>query len=160
MNSRRALTIAVFSAVLVAAIAGSLVFADEFDQAMKLTFGQSIAIPGQVLPSGTYWFVLAGHGSDPNTMQVFDEDRKNVLATLHTGNVQTVKPSGRIILTLADRSPHQPQALINIVYPGRAEGHQFELVYSDQERKQLSEFPKVTMKVGENGAMEKVTSGQ
>jgi hypothetical protein len=33
--------------------------ANEYDQATKLTFNQSIQIPGRVLPAGTYWFVLA-----------------------------------------------------------------------------------------------------
>ncbi len=32
--------------------------ADDHDQASKLTFNQSVQIPGQVLPAGTYWFVM------------------------------------------------------------------------------------------------------
>ena len=155
MNSRKAFFIAVVSAVLAIALAGSAAFADEFDQAMRLTFDKPVAIPGQVLQPGSYWFILAGNGATPNVMQVFDGDRKNILATLQTGTEEIVKPSGRITLSFADRSP-QPIALLSLIYPGRIDGHQFELVYTDQQRRQFSEFPKVTMKVGDKGELEKI----
>jgi hypothetical protein len=48
--------------VLGLALASLLVLSDahasEIDQATKLTFSQSVQIPGQVLPAGTYWFVV------------------------------------------------------------------------------------------------------
>jgi hypothetical protein len=157
MNSRRGIMIAVFSLVLAFAFAGSVAFADEFDQAMKLTFGQPVAIPGQVLQPGTYWFVVAGHGTAPNVLQVLDADRKGVIATLNTGTDEIVKASGHITVTMADRSP-KPQALLSVVYPGRTDGHLFEIVYSDQERKQFSEYPKITMRVSDKGEMEVETT--
>ena len=99
----------------------------------------------------------AGHGLEPNVLQVFDGDRKTVIATLNTGTDQIIKPSGHITLTFADRSP-KPQALLSVVYPGRTDGHLFEITYSDQERRQFSEFPKVTMRVSEKGEVEVETS--
>jgi hypothetical protein len=158
MKSRRGITLGILAVVLAFAFVGSLAFADTFDQSMKLTFGQPIAIPGQVLPAGTYWFVRAPGTNQPNILQVFDGDRKNVIATINTGAEQIVKASGHITLTLADLSPKQPQALLSIVYPGRTDGHSFELSYSDQVQRQLSEFPKVTMKVGEKGVVEVETT--
>jgi hypothetical protein len=155
MNSRKGIMVAVFSIVLAVAFVGSLALADEFDEAMKLTFSQPIAIPKQVLPAGTYWFVRAGHGSEPNVIQVFDQDRKKVLATLETGTEQIVKPSGRVTISLADRSP-QPQALLTLVYPGRTDGHQFEITYSAEDRKQISEYPKISMRVNDKGEIERI----
>ena len=155
MNSRKAFFVTVYSIVLALALAGSVVFADEFDQAMRLTLDQPVAVPGQVLQPGSYWFILIDHGATPNVIQVFDGDRKHLLATIQTGNEEIVKPSGRITLSFADRSP-RPFALLSLVYPGRTDGHQFGLVYKEQERRQFSEFPKITMKVGDKGELEKI----
>jgi hypothetical protein len=58
--------------------------ADEWDQATKLTFSQSVQIPGRVLPAGTYWFVLLDHGVDPNVVQIFNSDRSKLVAILLT----------------------------------------------------------------------------
>lgn len=142
--------LAVFLALSVTAV---ITHADEFDQAIKLTFNQPISIPDHTLPAGTYWFALANHGAGAqNVLQVFDGDRKNVIATMIVGTDQVAKSSGHIQLTLADRSP-EPQALLTLTYPGRIDGHTFEVSYSSQQRAALSEYPTIRMKVGENGVI-------
>lgn len=158
MNSRRGLILAVFSLVLAATLVGTIAYADQFDQAMKLTFGQPIMIPDKVLPAGTYWFVRDDHGDDPSTINVihvFDADRKNIIATVDTGAAQRVQgidgPSGKIRVTLADRSP-KPDVLLTLTYPGVTDGYSFEIVYPAQQRKQFSELPKVRMRVSDNGS--------
>jgi hypothetical protein len=55
---------------------------------------------------------------------------------------------------MADRSP-KPPSLLGLVYSGRTEGHAFDLIYSDQEKKQFSEYPTITMKVNEKGETER-----
>lgn len=142
--------LAVFLALSVTAV---ITHADEFDQAIKLTFSQPISIPDHVLPAGTYWFVLPNHGAGTeNVIQVFDGDRKDVIATLNVGSDQVAKPSGHIQMTLADRSP-KPQALLTLTYPGRMEGHTFAVSYSSQQRAALSEYPTIRMKVDQNGVI-------
>ncbi len=153
MNRRKTI-ITVLAVFLALSVTAAITHADEFDQAIKLTFNQPISIPDHVLPAGTYWFVLADHGNaGQNVMQVFDSDRKTVISTMIVGADQVTKSSGHIQMTFADRSP-QPQALLTLTYPGRTEGHTFEVTYSKQERSGFSEYPKVTMKVGENGVIE------
>jgi hypothetical protein len=154
MNMRKFAVVVMLSLSLAMAFTVIKAYADEFDQAIKLTFSQPIAIPGQVLPAGTYWFQYPNHGNldDPNVMQVLDGDRKKVIATLTVVSHDISQPSGDVIVTLADRSP-KPQALLNIAYPGRETGHTFEVSYSKQEQGAMSEFPKITLKVGENGVM-------
>jgi hypothetical protein len=153
MNRRKTI-ITVLAVLLALSVTAAITHADEFDQAIKLTFNQPISIPDHVLPAGTYWFVLPNHGTGAqNVMQVFDGDRKNVIATMIVGADQVAKSSGHIQMTLADRTP-QPQALLTLTYPGRTDGHTFEVSYSKQERSALSEYPKVTMKVGESGVIE------
>ncbi|MGD0909094.1 MAG: hypothetical protein ABSA96_16050 [Candidatus Acidiferrales bacterium] len=154
MNFRVKLNLMMLSLFLAVSMAAIYVHADGFDQAIRLTFGQPVLIPQKVLPAGSYWFVLADHGNiSENVIQVLDGDRKNVIATVSVGSAQVVKPSGHIMLTLADRSP-KPQALLDLTYPGREDGHFFEIAYSKQERAALAEYPKVSMKVGQNGVIE------
>jgi len=154
MNLRKSALLVMLSLFLALSVTATIAQADEFDQAMKLTFSQPIAIPGQVLPAGTYWFMLPNHGNiAENVIQVLDSERKNVIATLTVASNEISKPSGSVIITLADRSP-KPQALLNLTYPGREIGRTFEVSYSKQEQSAMSEYPKVTLKVGENGAMQ------
>jgi hypothetical protein len=97
------------------------------------------------------------HGDKlPNVLNVYNANRDKVLATLETQPDQIMKASGKVIITFADRSPNQPPMLLDVIYPGRTNGHSFEIVYSEQQKKQLSEFPKITMKVGDKGDMERV----
>jgi hypothetical protein len=154
MKTRKVQIIAVFSAILALAFAGSLARADEFDEAMKLTFREPVQVPGQVLPAGSYWFVRVGHGAETNVLTVYNVDRTKTITTLNTGTMETVEPTGYVTIKMADRSP-KPPSLLGVVYPGRTEGHAFDLMYSDQEKKQLSEFPTITMKVNEKGEMER-----
>lgn len=154
MKSKKRLMVGIFSAVLALVFIGSAVRADEFDEAMKLTFRQPVQVPGQVLPAGSYWFVRVGHGAETNVLTVYDSDRTKTITTLNTGTMEVVKPSGYVTVKMADRSP-KPPSLLGVVYPGRAEGHAFDLMYSDQEKRQLSEYPTITMKVNEKGEMER-----
>ena len=59
--------------------------ADESNQAIEVKFSQSVQIPGQVLPGGTYWFVLADTG-DRQTVQILSEDRSKSFGYLQTIN--------------------------------------------------------------------------
>jgi hypothetical protein len=59
--------------------------ADESNQAVEVKFSQSIQIPGQVLPAGTYWFVLADT-VDRQTVQILSEDRSKSFGFLPTIN--------------------------------------------------------------------------
>jgi len=154
MTLRKSTMLVMLSLFLALSVTATIAYADEFDQAMKLTFSQPIAIPGQVLPAGTYWFMLPNHGNiAENAIQVFDSERKNVIATLTVASNEVSKPSGDVIVTLADRSP-KPQALLNLTYPGRDIGRTFEVSYSKQEQSAMAEYPKITLKVGENGVMQ------
>src|ERR1700686_206151 len=74
--------------------------ADEIDQASKLTFNQSVQIPGRVLPAGTYWFVLADINSR-NIVQVFSSDRLTLLASILTIDAQRQNTIEHTAMTFA-----------------------------------------------------------
>jgi hypothetical protein len=58
------------------------VMADEWDQATKLTFSESVEAPGLILPAGTYWFTLADNDSDRNVVQIWNADRAHLVTTI------------------------------------------------------------------------------
>jgi hypothetical protein len=111
--------------------------ADESDQATTITFSQSIQIPGQILPAGTYLFKLANSNSDRNVVQIFSSDRTHLYATLETTATERPNPTGHTTVTLADQGAGKPDILLKWFYPGSLTGNEFQ--YSDQKEKELAQ---------------------
>lgn len=120
--------------------------ASEMDQATKLTFRQSVKIPGRVLPAGTYWFVV-GPTSDSHIVRITSPDQLTVYATLQTISSEHRNPSERTEITLATRGSMQPEAIVTWFYPGRTIGHEF--VYSKQDQKEIAQAKQHTVAAGE-----------
>jgi hypothetical protein len=135
MNTRKAISI--FGLLLAFAIILPVARADEFDQATKLTFNQSVQIPGRVLPAGTYWFVLIDHGFDLNVVQIYNSDRSQVYATLLTNTSERSQPTDNTAITFAERESMPTNAIVDWFYPGRTSGHEF--VYSRSEGQELAQ---------------------
>jgi hypothetical protein len=129
------------------ALASLLVFsnaqASDLDQATKLTFSQSVQIPGQVLPAGTYWFEVLTQ----NSVRVYNSDRSKLIATLLTNSAEVLTPSDKTTVTFADRGSMQPGAIVTWFYPGRLEGHQF--VYSKQDQREIAQATLHTVASGD-----------
>jgi hypothetical protein len=81
MQIRRAVQLSLCIALLCAAF-GASVRADEWDKKTVVTFGDSVEIPGQVLPAGTYVFRLADSASDRHIVQIWNADQTQILATI------------------------------------------------------------------------------
>ena len=128
--------------------------ASEFDQATKFTFSQSVSIPGQVLPAGTYWFTVIG-GSDLNVVQIYNSDRSKLVTDLQTNTSELPRATGDTVVTLAQRPSEQHEVLVSWFYPGRTIGHQF--IYSKQERRELAQDKQQTV-VGQSKASGSHTS--
>jgi len=110
--------------------------AAEDDQATEITFNQSIQVPGQVLPAGTYLFKLA-NTDDLNVVQIFSSDRTRVYATLETIPSQSQQVPNDTTLTLVEQGAGKPDVLLTWFYPGNETGHEF--VYSNQLEKQMAQ---------------------
>ena len=123
--------------------------ASEFDQATKLTFSQSVQIPGEVLPAGTYWFVVPIRG----VVQIFSEDRSTCYATLLTMAAEHLKPSDETQITFAERGRMQPEAIVTWFYPGRTDGQEFR--YPNQDQKEIAQANQHTAVVGKEVAQVK-----
>jgi hypothetical protein len=117
--------------------------ASEADQATKLTFSQSVQIPGRILPAGTYWFIV----SDPGIVHIFNSDRSILYATLQTASAEHLKPVETTEIAFANRGPMQPEAIVTWFYPGQSIGHEF--LYSKQDEKEIAQAKQHTVAVGE-----------
>src|SRR5688572_10331126 len=86
------LPILFLTAILVPAIRGG-----ETDQGTWITFDQPVAIPGQVLAPGTYWFRVMGNQNDlqMNTVEIYDSNKSH-LRTVHTLPVQRSFDTGNV----------------------------------------------------------------
>ena len=110
--------------------------ADARDQATKLTFNESIQIPGQVLPAGSYLFRIANPDTGRNIVQVFNAEGTVLYATLQTVSAERLEPTGETVVTLAEESGG-PEALLKWFYPGSLTGNEF--LYSKQKEKELAQ---------------------
>jgi hypothetical protein len=126
--------------------------ASELDQATKLTFSQSVQIPGQVLPAGNYWFVVDSTPGS-NIVRIFSQDRSTHYATLQTIPSEHLEPSEGTEITFADRGPMQPEAIVTWFYPGEMSGHEF--LYSRQEQKEIAQAKQYTVAAGKEIAQAK-----
>ena len=107
--------------------------ASELDQASKLTFSQSVQIPGRVLPAGTYWFVVP----EPGLVRIFNSDQTTLYATLQTISSEHPEAVEKTEITFADRGSMRPAAIVTWFYPGRSIGQEF--LYSRDDRMEIAQ---------------------
>jgi hypothetical protein len=112
--------------------------ADEWDKATKVTFGEPVQVPGQILPAGTYYFKLHDSASDRHIVQIFNEDHTHLITTVMAIPNYRLQPADKTILAYAERPADQPPALQAWFYPGDNFGQEF--VYPKSEAEQLSKL--------------------
>jgi len=110
--------------------------ADEWNKKTVLTFSQPIEIPGQILPAGTYTFVLLDSPSDRHIVQIFNADGSQIITTVLAINNYRLKPTGDTVVKFAERSGDNPEALKAWFYPGDNFGQEF--VYPKQRAIELA----------------------
>ena len=107
-------------------------------------------IPGQILPAGTYQFVLADSPANRDIVWILDADRTHLLATIQTVPTDRARETTGTSITLAQGQDGQPATLVTWFYPGTDAGHEF--VYSKPVETKLAQDAKHTF-VDEHGAM-------
>jgi LPXTG-motif cell wall-anchored protein len=114
--------------------------ADEWNKKTVMTFSQPIEIPGQILPAGTYTFVLLDSPSDRHIVQIFNADGSQIIATVLAINNYRLKPTGDTVVKFAERSGDNPEALKGWFYPGDNFGQEF--VYPKRRATELAAIVK------------------
>jgi hypothetical protein len=99
--------------------------ADAWDKKTVVTFSDSVEIPGQVLPAGTYVFKLANSISDRHIVQIWTGDETQLLATLMTVPDYRLDPPDKTIFEFDERPGDSPMAIHAWFYPGDNMGQQF-----------------------------------
>ena len=132
----RAMWHVVLSIVVGCAVLLPLAEARDEGQQTEVTFNQPVEIPGQLLPAGTYWFVVTGDTFSRDFVRIYSADRKTVYATKLTVQTQRSRPVDGILFTFAERKSSKPDVLLNWFFPGETIGHQFQ--YHQQEEKELA----------------------
>ena len=134
--SHLGLALALVIAGLLCGVSVPSAHADEWNQETILTFSQPVEIPGQILPAGTYRFILFGSSSDRNIVQVFSSDWSKLYATLYTVPSERQEPTGETAIRFAERPSDQPEAITTWFYPGEITGHEF--IYWGKEKSELA----------------------
>ena len=124
--------VVVLCAVLIAALFGAVLTpgarADQWDKKTIVTFSDSVEIPGQVLPAGTYVFKLAESMTNRHIVQVWNADENEILATILTIPKMRFEAPDESMFEFDERPSNSPQALKAWFYPGNSTGEEF--VYS------------------------------
>jgi hypothetical protein len=135
--SIRSLLAMFFGMALVLLAFGPTARAGEWNEQTKLTFNQPVQIPGhEVLPAGSYWFILASSSTSRNIVQIFSADWEHQYATLLTQPTTGPHTGANTVVELAERPHAQPEALLKWFYPGRRTGQQF--IYSAKREREFS----------------------
>ena len=99
--------------------------ADNWDKKTIVTFSDSVEVPGQVLPAGTYVFRLASAVSDRRIVQIWNGDETQILATVLTIPNYRLDPPDRTIFEFDERPGDSPMAFHSWFYPGDNTGQEF-----------------------------------
>lgn len=111
--------------------------ADQWNQRTVITFSDSVEVPGQTLPAGTYVFKVVNSPSSRHIVQVFNNDEKQVIATFLAIPTHRSRASGETIIRFEERAAGSPQAVKSWFYPGKTHGHEF--VYPKKEALELAQ---------------------
>jgi hypothetical protein len=129
MMIRKAWTI-VFCFVVACAVFLPAAMADERDQMTRFTFTEPVAIPGNILPAGAYWFVLQEDRANRNVVQIYSDDWSTLYATLVTVPSYRQQATSETEVRFAEQPSQKPEALLKWYYPGLATGHEFLYTYT------------------------------
>jgi len=114
-----------FCTAALCAVFSAAAHADNWNKATTVTFGEAVAIPGHVLPAGTYVFKLPDISADRNIVQVWNADQTRLQATTMAISDYRPEPSDQAVFEFDERPVGQPMALDSWFYPGDRIGQQF-----------------------------------
>ncbi len=117
---------------------GATAHADEWNKQTTITVNQTIAVPGTVLPAGTYIFKLVNSQSNRNIVQVLNPRQNHVYATVIAINNYQMEPKGHTVFTFYEVPAGQPQPVRAWFYPGDEYGQEF--IYSKHEMREFAQL--------------------
>jgi hypothetical protein len=111
--------------------------ADTYNKETVFTFSQPIEIPGgKTLPSGTYVFKLLDSQADRHIVQIWNEEKTQLLATILAIPNYRLQPKDESVITFHERPGVCPVAVRAWFYPGDNFGQEF--VYTKERASELA----------------------
>lgn len=116
---------------LMCALIPSAAQADAWNRKTVVTFSGPVEIPGVhaagwgVLPAGTYVFKILDSLTDRHIVQIFNKEETKIYATILAIPNYRLKATDKTVMTFAERSAGEPEALRAWFYPGRNWGEEF-----------------------------------
>lgn len=124
MKIARTLQISFFAAVLCAALSPRA-RADEWNKKTIVTISDSLEVPGQILPPGTYVFKLADNPSYRHIVQIWTGDETHLITTFFAIPIYRDEVSDDAYFQLDERPGDSPLAIRAWFYPGEHYGNEF-----------------------------------
>ena len=118
------LSIASVGLLTVAALA-PIARADEWNKKTIITVNETIQVPNNVLPPGTYVMKLLDSPSNRHIVQIFDKNEQHLQTTILAIPNYRLEPTGKTQLQFWETPPGQPKALRAWFYPGDNFGQEF-----------------------------------
>ena len=99
--------------------------ADAWNRKTTFIFTQPVEIPGATLLPGTYVFELENSYATRSIVRIYNEDGRNLVATVMTANAETMTASEAAVLEFHLGPASSPRALRSWFYPGEKIGREF-----------------------------------
>ena len=116
-----------FCTVALAMAIGLSAKANTSDKLTHLTFSQPVELPGNViLQPGTYSFTVLDYpGGNRHIVQVFNEDKTHLYATILAIPNFRNKVTDKTVITFSETAAGAPNAIKEWFYPGHGYGEEF-----------------------------------
>ncbi|MGB2643779.1 MAG: hypothetical protein WBG02_20305 [Candidatus Acidiferrum sp.] len=111
--------------VMLCAVLSAPTNAGTWNKKTFVTFADSVEIPGQILPAGTYVFKLMDSAADRGIVQIWTGDETQLLATLITVRDSRWESPNKTIIEFDERPGDSPMAVRSWFYPGDKTGWDF-----------------------------------
>jgi hypothetical protein len=103
--------------------------AGAWNQRTVITSNGPVAIPGRVLPAGSYAFKLANPSSGDQVVEVTNANTGKFIAFLFATPTYRWTPTGKPVVTLEEQPSTAPPAIHKWFYPGDTIGQEFTYPY-------------------------------
>src|SRR5687767_583832 len=90
-----------------------------------VTFSAPVSLPGITLPAGSYLFKLADSQVNRHIVQVFDEERTKIFATILAIPAERNEPADETVITFKESPANTAPAIQYWYYPGDKRGQEF-----------------------------------
>jgi hypothetical protein len=119
------------------ALVCALAQAQPMNKLTKVTFDQPVEVPGRVLPAGTYTFTIQDTLGSRNIVQIWNEDKTQLITTVLAIHNYRMAPTGETVIKFAETPSDTPQAVKAWFYPGHNYGIEF--VYPERKAMEIAQ---------------------